>query len=152
MPNYSHSKLACFEDCPKKYDFRYVQRVVLPEAKESVEAFLGKRVHESLEWLYTQVKMARVPTRTELLEYYRGEWAKNWNPNVAIVRTEFTQDDYARIGEKCLLGYYNSHAPFDAEKTISLESPISISLGEYNIRGYIDRLSTKDGVFEIHDY
>ena len=47
---YSHSRLASFENCPKQFEFRYIQK--RPRETESIEAFVGKRVHEVLERLY----------------------------------------------------------------------------------------------------
>ena len=35
---YSHSRLSSFESCPKKFEYRYLQRIV-PET-ESIEEFL----------------------------------------------------------------------------------------------------------------
>ena len=44
---FSHSRLSSFEKCPKQFHFRYVLHI--PAESESVEAFLGKRVHEVVE-------------------------------------------------------------------------------------------------------
>ncbi len=49
---YSHSRLSSFEDCPQKFQYRYVLKI--PVDSEGIEAFVGKRVHEILERLYTQ--------------------------------------------------------------------------------------------------
>jgi len=48
MPTYSNSRLSAYESCPQQYRFRYVDPVSIPP-RESVEAYLGKRVHEALE-------------------------------------------------------------------------------------------------------
>jgi len=48
---YSHSKLSCYEQCPQKYKLQYIDKVET-EIEESVEAFMGVRVHETLEKLY----------------------------------------------------------------------------------------------------
>ena len=47
---FSHSRLGCFEKCPRQFHYRYVER--RPAPFESVEAFLGKRVHEILSTHY----------------------------------------------------------------------------------------------------
>ena len=49
-PIYSHSRLSSFEDCPRKFHYRYVLKI--PQETEGIEAFVGKRVHEVLERLY----------------------------------------------------------------------------------------------------
>ena len=50
MKTYSHSRLSTFEQCPLKFKFQYIDKI--EKAEESVEAFMGKRVHEVLEKLY----------------------------------------------------------------------------------------------------
>ena len=56
---YSHSRLSSFENCPRQFYYRYVERV--PIETESVEAFVGKRVHEVLERLNHFVGRGLVP-------------------------------------------------------------------------------------------
>ena len=46
-PVYSHSRLSCFEDCPKRFHYRYILKV--PAETQSIEGFVGKQVHEVLE-------------------------------------------------------------------------------------------------------
>jgi hypothetical protein len=48
MAVYSHSRLSCFETSPRQYWYRYVAKVKVLDI-ETVEAFLGTRVHEALE-------------------------------------------------------------------------------------------------------
>ena len=38
-----------------------------PKAPPGVEAFLGNRVHEALEWLYGEVRSCRLPGADELV-------------------------------------------------------------------------------------
>ena len=70
---YSHSRLSVYETCPRQYRFRYVERVKVPEL-ETVEMFLGSRVHETLEALYRRVKAGVLPTLDDLLADYRARW------------------------------------------------------------------------------
>ena len=48
---YSYSKLNCFNTCPQQYKIIYIDKV--RKNDESIEAYMGKRVHEVLEWLYS---------------------------------------------------------------------------------------------------
>jgi len=43
--------------------------------EEGVEAFLGQRFHDAMEWLYKERAFRVVPLE-ELLEYYEKDWAK----------------------------------------------------------------------------
>jgi putative RecB family exonuclease len=151
MPVYSHSRLSTFEQCPLKFKFSYIDNINV--AGESVEAFVGSRVHETLEKLYENVRMQVTPTIKTLLAYYAAVWKKNWNENVVIVKKEYAQEDYKKLGEVCIINYYTRFAPFDGDTTLAVEKRITIDIdGGYKLQGYIDRLSFNEGVYEIHDY
>ena len=152
---YSHSRLKTFEQCKLKYKFKYIDKVETKEA-QSVEAFLGKSVHAALEKLYKDLKFQKADSLEELLQWFRDEWSRNWNNEILIVREEYTQENYMKMGEKFIADYYNRYKPFAQAKTIGLEQKVMITLdgqGKYSLQGYIDRLSSPaDGVYEIHDY
>lgn len=153
MPVYSHSRLSTFENCPLKFKFQYIDKLKT-EIEESVESFLGSKVHEVLEKLYKDIRFKKMPSLKELLDLFNSEWKKNWNENIIIVRKEYTQENYRKLGEQFITDYYNRYKPFDQERAIALEKRIIIRLDETHIiQGYIDRLSCKkDGVYVIHDY
>ena len=51
LPNYfSFSQISSFEMCPMQYKLIYIDGV--KRKYESIESFMGKRVHSVLEWLY----------------------------------------------------------------------------------------------------
>lgn len=151
MPVYSHSRLSTFEQCPLKFKFAYIDRIEV--AGQSVEAFMGSMVHETLEKLYENVKMQKIPSLKTMLAYYDAIWKKNWNENIIIVKKDYKQEDYKKVGEVCIINYYNTYSPFDKDTTLATEKRIVIDIGgDKKLQGYIDRLSSKDGIYEIHDY
>ncbi len=156
MPLYSHSRLSTFEQCNLKFKFKYVDKVET-EAEEGVEAFLGKKVHESLEKLYSDLKFEKLSTLKELLAFFKEEWKKNWNENIIIVREHITEENYFNMGERFIIDYYNRYKPFDQSRVIGTELAVKIKLDgegkDYKLIGYIDRLDFREGgVYEIHDY
>lgn len=155
MTVYSHSRLATFETCPRQYWYQYIEKPEI-EAAESVEAFLGSRVHDALEELYRRRIGGRVMTARELVDWYEAQWAKEWTDAVEIVRTEFSAKDYRRAGREALQAYHARYAPFDQGRTLRLEGRVNIDLagdGKYQLLGYMDRLDQRgDGVYEVHDY
>ncbi|MCP3683158.1 MAG: PD-(D/E)XK nuclease family protein [bacterium] len=152
MTLYSHSRLGCFEQCPLRFKFNYIDKLET-EIGEGVEAFLGTRVHEALEKLYTDVKFQETPTLQKLLDYFDSEWKKNWNDAIVIVRKQYNEENFRKMGEKFITDFYNRHQPFNQEKTVSTEKRVIIKLdGGFTLQGYIDRLSCNDGVYTIHDY
>ena len=155
MPMYSHSRLSVYETCPRQYRFRYVERVKVPEL-ETVEMFLGSRVHETLEALYRRVKAGVLPTLDDLLADYRARWLAEWTGAIRISKPERTADDYLALGVRHLATYHARYQPFDQERTLDLERRIAFPLDETRriwLRGYIDRLSiTRDRTWQIRDY
>ena len=151
---YSHSKLSTYENCPQQFKLKYIDRIEPPEGKEGIEAFLGSRVHETLEKLYKELILTKLNTLDDLLQYYSSQWDKNWNEDtIEIVKKEFTKDHYRNAGVQAITEYYNRLYPFNQSKTVATEYLITFTVGDYTIRGYIDRLSFRDkGVYEIHDY
>ncbi|MCD6591018.1 MAG: PD-(D/E)XK nuclease family protein [Candidatus Aenigmarchaeota archaeon] len=81
MKLYSHSRIKTFETCPLMYKFEYVDKLQIEEF-ESIEAFLGSRVHEAMRKLYQDVKFAKIPILEEILNYYNIQWEKNWHDNI----------------------------------------------------------------------
>jgi putative RecB family exonuclease len=153
---FSPSSLSCFDNCPKQYHFRYVEPI--PVDRESIEAFVGKRVHEILERLYQFVQRDLVPTLPRVLWRYRESFREQFDPaRVRIVREGAQLDWYRSQGERGLENYYRTHYPFeDAKRTEGLERAIRFELdaaGRYPVRGVIDRLvKAPDGALEIHDF
>jgi len=155
MTVYSHSRLSCYEQCPHKYKLQFVDRVET-EALESIEAFLGSRVHETLQKLYEDLKFEKKDSLEDLISYLHKIWDDNWDDSIIIVKEEYGPENYLAMAEKYITNYYKRYHPFDQGKTIALEQRISIDLdesGDYQMSGVIDRLSeAKDGYYEIHDY
>ncbi len=156
MSHYSHSRLSTFEQCKQKFKFKYIDKVET-EAEEGVEAFLGQRVHETLEKLYSDLKFEKTNSLNELLEFFKEEWKKKWSNNIIIVKEGITKDNYFSMGERFITSYYNRYKPFNQATVIGTEVQVSIKLNgenaDYSLLGYIDRLDCKENaVYEIHDY
>lgn len=152
MPLFSNSRLDAFEQCPLKYKFCYIDELET-EFEDTVEAFMGSRVHEALEKLYKDAKFQKILSKKEIIDLYNQEWRKNWSDKIVIVRDDYGEENYRMMGEKYLIDYYNRYSPFDQSKTIGLETENTVEIApNYQIHVRIDRLSVKDDVYEIHDY
>jgi putative RecB family exonuclease len=154
MPTYSHSQLSTYETCPHQYKLAYIEKI--KTETEGIEAFMGSRVHDTLEKLYRDLKVTKPNSLEDLLTFYHQNWEKNWNKMIQIIRKEFSAEDYYRLGERCIADYYRRYFPFDQGRTLGLEENIYFPLEEekgYWIRGFIDRLTLLDhSILEIHDY
>ena len=155
MPTYSHSKIGSFETCPLQYKFAYIDRMKV-EAEDTIETFLGSRVHEALEKLYRDKQFERLLALEDLLTYYNKIWNEKWKDSTIIVKQEYTADNYRKMGERHLTDYYNRHQPFDQGRVIGLETQDFLSLdeeGKYKFHIRIDRLMDMgEGIYEVHDY
>jgi len=152
---YSHSKLSTFEQCPLKFKYRYIDKII-PEIKKSIEAHLGTCVHSTLEWAYSEVQKSHIPSLDEIIVYFSKKWKQDYSADIIIVKENLTAKDYFNKGIEFLVNYYQKNYPFD-DNTIELEKKIKIKLdsdGEYNIIGFIDRLvqNLEKNEFEVHDY
>jgi putative RecB family exonuclease len=152
---YSHSRLSTFEDCAKRFEYRYVLKI--PSDTEGVEAFVGKRVHEVLERLYKAAERGHVPSLEKVIYRYNRLFEESYNADrVRIVREATPLEFYRQLGEHCLTAYYRRHYPFDGDETLGIEQRVTFALDEkreYRFQGIIDRIvRARDGVIEIHDY
>ena len=180
MRIHSHSSLGSFENCPRQYWYQYIGKPPV-ERVDTIEAFLGTCVHETLETLYRLRLRGRVLSQEEALDAFESAWAKGWSDTIRIVSEELKAGDYKRAGREALASYYRRHAPFDQATTLRLEAkvtfdldprwslpPASIGGGDdggrldarvrgddsrYRMQGYVDRIARRgDGTYEIHDY
>jgi RecB family exonuclease len=180
MRIHSHSSLGSFENCPRQYWYQYIGKPDV-ERVDTIEAFLGTCVHETLETLYRLRLRGRVLSEEEALEAFDSAWAKGWSDTIRIVSEELKAGDYKQAGREALASYYRRHAPFDQATTLRLEAkvifdldprwslpPASIGGGDdggrldarvrrddsrYRMQGYVDRIARRgDGTYEIHDY
>jgi putative RecB family exonuclease len=156
MVVYSHSRLSVFEQCNLKYKYKYIDRII-PEIEKTIEMHLGKVVHSTLEWLYASVMSGIIPDLDEMVVYYSEKWLEEFDEStIKIPRNGMSSKDYFDKGVGFLIDYYTKNKPFD-DNTIAVEKEITIELdeyGEYQIRGFIDRLAYNilTGEYEIHDY
>jgi len=128
----------------------------VPPVEKSIEAHLGKVVHEALEWLYLEVKEKRIPSIDQVIIYYSRRWKETWDDAIKNVKKRYTTKEYFNQGVGYLLDYYMRHKPF-ADNTIDVEKKVFIELdkeGRYRLIGFIDRLvyNLKTKEYEIHDY
>ena len=157
MVLYSHSRLSTFEQCPLKFKFRYIDKLE-SEIKQSIEGFLGNKVHDSLEFIYKESCKGRTVELDELIEFYIHVWNKEYTNEIKVIKEELTAEHYFEKGVKFLIDYFTENYPFN-DNTIAVEKQIIIDLdkenpGKYKLQGYIDRLvhDKEKNIFEIHDY
>jgi putative RecB family exonuclease len=155
MTIYSHSRISTFEQCPLKFKFRYIDNLV-PEIKQTIEGFLGNKVHETLEFIYTQILNNKTVQLDDAIEFYIQAWNKDFSNEIKITKENYDSEHYFNKGIRFLIDYFLANHPFQ-DNTIAIEKEVFIDLdneGKYKIRGFIDRIAfnKETNTYEIHDY
>jgi len=155
MTSFSHSRLSSFEICPLKYKYAYIDNIKV-EAEDTIETYLGSRVHEALEKLYRNLQFEKLMSLKELVAFFKREWGKNWKDTIIIVKKEYSKENYRKMGERYIKDYYKKYKPFKEGKVIGLETTDLLPLddeGKYKFYIRIDRLMDMgSGLYEVHDY
>ena len=160
MVVYSFSQINLYNQCPKKYQFRYIDWLER-EFETSPDLILWTSVHGALEWLYQQISIMNMPIKADVL----WKFHQLWNDSIAeageklIYKWDQHEDDYLRRWEKYLESYYDKYAPFKDTIVVATESMMNFTLDNdpnsdnKQFRWIIDRLDKDaEGNFIINDY
>jgi putative RecB family exonuclease len=156
LPSYSPSALDLFEKCPLAFRYRYVDRLK-DTLGETLEQYLGKTVHSTLEWIHLRAHEGAPPMWHEILEDFHERYDGGWSDSIRIVKKSRTREGYRKVGERCARNYYEVNTPFDRGSLVGIEWDFSLPLipqGQSpTIRGRIDRVTRiAYGHLEVHDY
>lgn len=153
MATYSHSRISTYENCPRKYKFQYIQHEE-QDIQETIEVFMGKRVHETLEKLYKDKKFKKLVSKATLLKFYKDNWDKEISPDVKVVKEGLKQDNYKKMGAEFIEKYYDRYKPFDQLTILDLETEDRMTLSDgsqWHVR--IDKFACDDnGNYYVCDY
>ena len=152
MVSYSHSKLGTYLQCKQKYKFQYIDKI--KTNVESIEVFMGKLVHETLEKLYKDLQFEKVNSKEELIAHFEANWDSKLHDKIIIVKKDYNHENYKAMGKRFISEYYDHYKPFNSWKTLGLETQDLMPLVngfQYHVR--IDRLACdKEGNYYVCDY
>jgi putative RecB family exonuclease len=173
MSVYSFSQTQTFVQCPRKYQYKYVDKIKEKEFESSPDLILGHSVHAALEWLYNQINIFKIPNKDELLTKFKDqrdtEIAEASKEKPLQIKGEQTLEDYIRRGIHYLANYYDKYSPFAWITVVATEASIVFDLhpainppsflpleketsSSIKFRGFIDRLDKEGETFVINDY
>lgn len=104
--DFSYSKFSLYRECPRKYQFRYIERI--PEKPKTYFAF-GHSVHNALEFLYN-VKAPPFPTLAEVMRVFEDEWKSKTPEQKGYTSLARAEQDFGE-GVRQVKEYYNKHFP-----------------------------------------
>lgn len=152
---YSYSKINQFDTCPRQYKFEQIEKAQV-EKPVSVEAYLGKAVHASLEQLYKYKMDGKILPFEKVIAFYKKIWDGPDRERIKVTVENMAVEDYIARGESGLKKYYDKYHPFDEGEIIGLEKYFRFTLdpeGRYVFSGKIDKLLLRpDGFLELVDY
>lgn len=150
---FSNSKINSYKQCPRKFKLQYIDKIPVPKEAKGVEALIGTCVHNALHVLYQKANDGILLTLDNVQSLFSSQWKESIQSEIIVPKQGLTIDHFENNGLDMLGRYYLRYAPFDKTQTVALEKRIQFPLGEYQMTGYIDRVSIrKNGFFEIHDY
>jgi putative RecB family exonuclease len=151
VASYSPSKLAQYVQCQLKYRFQYVDGI--KKDSESIEAFMGSRVHEALERVLKLKKdFDKEPSYELAEEIFCRTWDEKFHPAVVIREPDVTPEDYKRRGLMMLRNYFDIDSVHDFGEIVDMELRLNFQIGEHSVNGIVDRLQREGGRLHIIDY
>jgi putative RecB family exonuclease len=152
---YSFSRVSTFEQCPRRYRYRYVDGV--REAFRGVEAFVGQQIHSTIEWLFSQRLCSADPSLEQAVRYYCDVWDRDAvaeGPPIRVVRGDQSIEFYRRGGADLVARFWRERFVPDRLETLAVEMEFSVRLARaHAFRGFIDRVARDDaGTIHLIDY
>jgi len=153
MTTYSHSRISTYENCPYQYKLKYIDKIK-PEIQNTIEAFMGDIVHQTLEKLYKDKKFSKEISKDSLIKFYKELWDKEYSSDIKIVKEDLGPENYKKMGEKFISDYYDKYEPFEQLTILGLETQDRMTLpdgNQWHVR--IDKFACdSEGNYYVCDY
>lgn len=148
---YSFSRVSTFDQCARRFRYRYLDGV--KEGFQGIEAFMGRQIHATVEWMFNERDDGRLRTLKEAVEYYCDVWDRetaNSRARIRVIKTGESVSGYHRRGADMVASFYRERFTGDELTTLANEKHFLVRLGgRYSLQGFIDRLARDNGG-ELH--
>jgi len=153
MATYSHSRISTYENCPYKYKLNYIDKIEV-DIPNTIEAFMGGIVHQTLEKLYKDKKFQKINSKEDLIKFFKDLWDKEYSEDILVVKEDLTAENYKKMGIKFIEDYYDRMKPFEQITILGLETQDRMTLpdgNQWHVR--IDKLGCDNqGNYYVCDY
>lgn len=153
---FSFSQIKSYQTCPYQYKLAHIIKI---PTKSNAHFSFGTSIHSTLQKFYEKIQEQNisrqeslfdvkiiVPTLEELLEIYKQNFIGDW------YKDKTQKEEYFKKGREILKLFYTANEG-NWRVPVALESAFKIQVGDYILRGRIDRIDRLlDGTLEIIDY
>lgn len=149
---FSFSQIKSYQTCPYQYKLAHIIKI---PTKSNAHFSFGTSIHSTFQKFYERMQelntkkqenSLEVPSFEELLDIYKQNFIPDW------YKDKFQKENYFKKGKEILTLFYQSQEG-NWRVPISLESAFKIRIGDYTLRGRIDRIDQlPNGSLEIIDY
>jgi putative RecB family exonuclease len=151
IPYLSASRLTLFLQCPRKYGFRYVEKVVVPW--KSANLAFGSAVHQALQTFHERLMEGRKSTADEIARLFLFDWQAQLVDEIRFKDGD-DADSLRLMGEALVRLYVEGHQDL---RVVAVESGFQIPLadpttGEVlgpDLKGFFDLILKGDTVVEL---
>ncbi len=149
--SFSFSQIKSYQTCPYQYKLAHIIKI---PTKSNAHFSFGTSIHSTFQKFYEQVQVLNTPARNsvivpsldELLVTYKESFIPDWYKDAK------QKEMYFKKGQEILKLFYTSQEN-NWRVPVALESAFKIKVGDYTLRGRIDRIDQlPDGTLEIIDY
>jgi RecB family exonuclease len=136
------TRLASFEDCPRRYRMTYVDRPAPPKGPPWAHTSLGTSAHNALRLWWDEPPERRTPERAGAL--VRSCWvAEGWRN---AEQSAAARDRVAAMCERYAAGLDPADEPRAVERQVATRTDLLA------LHGRVDRLDERDGELVVVDY
>jgi RecB family exonuclease len=142
----SVSSIGTYEKCPKKYWYNYIEKPNIPKQKWDHLEF-GSFVHLVLEKFHKYLIEQFLPQSEypSLMKKCMEQALKEFDENILEKDVDLVQGT--------LQSYLHEIKKNGLPNVLFVEKPFLMEIGDYNIRGFIDRIDKAgDGHYHVVDY
>jgi RecB family exonuclease len=136
------SRLATFEECPRRYRMTYVDRPAPPKGHPWAHISLGISVHNALRQWWDEPLPRRTPAMAAHL-VRKGWVGEGWR--------DAEQSAHAREHSAAMTARYVEDLD-PADTPVGVERTVAVRTTELAVSGRIDRLDDRDGELVVVDY
>ena len=145
---FSPSGSAAFEQCPKKWYFKYVAKLPDPKGEDAV---LGTFTHSVLELLLQEPADNRTKAKAKAIAREIWPEVENDPDFIALSLSDVQALEFRKRSWTAIEGLWELEHPQGVE-VASTELEVKVELSSIPFYGFIDRVEREDGGLVITDY